>query len=419
MRRIWAIFLSAMMICMACVSVLAQEDYSGITLHVVDINADSEGYNKMIDAFIADHPGLTVETTHAVNDAQVVMASLIAGNDAPDIYVSTPEQVNVYKEYLYDWRNDEEVLAQFQEGIVEAITAADGSIYGLPNSRINVGLVYNKDVLAAAGYDSIPLTISGFEEMCAAIAEKTDAVPFVIGIGSGFLQAQMIDAYMITKDQPGSVLAAKLNAGEVTVSGSNRNFNNFWRMLDIATTYIDGETLLEYSWEYPCNMLANGKAAVISYGDWGYGAIADFNADVNLGLSSYPVSEDEADAVTPTSVNQIAMLFQNGENFDLAKELAAFLTTSYESAEYFISDFGGVSCNIAGAQVDPALYNDLLLQADEIAQAGRTVDRMQNYFPAGNPNYMTEVGEVIQGYVIGLYSQEEANALIDAAWVAG
>ena len=395
------------------VSALAED----VTLYVVDINADHETYAAMIDAFEAAHPGVKVETNHAVNDSAEVMSALIAAGNTPNVFVSTPEQVAVYGEYLYDWAEDTEALDLYTEEYIEAVTRSDGTIKGLPFGTINVGLVYNKDILAEAGYDSIPLTISGFEKMCADIDEKTGVVPFALATSSLFIPAQMLDAYIISKDLPGSAAGAKFDAGECKVSEANPNYSNFFRMMDVAKTYTDNETLGSYDWEYICNLMANGKVAVITYGDWSYNAITSFNADVNLGFSSYPVSEDEAEAVTPTSVNEPIMLFKDVENFELARELAMFLGGSAEAANYMAVGYGCVACAKAREEVDPALFNPLLLQAAQLAAEGRTVDRMQNYYPtAAGADFMGNAGAVIQGYVIGLYEEADAIAEIDTYW---
>ena len=46
------------------------------------------------------------------------------------------------------------------------------------------------------------------------------------------------------------------------------HFDNYWRMMDVAKTCTEGESLLEYDWEYASNKLANGEVAIITYGDW-------------------------------------------------------------------------------------------------------------------------------------------------------
>lgn len=417
MRKLLAMLLCALMI-LTCASALAEEDYTGITLHVVDINPDDKLYDEMIDAFIAAHPGIQVETTHAANGSGEVMASLISSGTLPNVFVTGAEQINVYTEYLYDWRDDTDVFEQFYDGYIESITSDDGSVYGLPNGSINVGLVYNKDVLAEAGYDSIPLTLDGFEQMCKDISEKTGAVPFICSAKNTWILTQMMDAYTVTRELPGKACAEKISSGEATVTTVSDHFDNYWRMMDVAKTYTEGESLLEYDWEYASNKLANGEVAIITYGDWCYKTVAQFNPDVKLGFSSYPVTNDEADAVTPTSTNQVALLFKDADNFELGKELAVFLTTSYESARYIVGGYGSVSCNKHSTEVDESLINDVLRQSSEIGSTtDRAVDRLQNYYPVDlNANYMAEAGEVVQGYLIGMYSVEEADAAIDELW---
>ena len=68
--------------------------------------------------------------------------------------------------------------------------------------------------------------------------------------------------------------------------------------------------------------------------------------------------------------------------------------------------------------MDESLINDVLRQSSEIGSTtDRAVDRLQNYYPVDlNANYMAEAGEVVQGYLIGMYSVEEADAAIDELW---
>ena len=413
MRKILAALLCALMLVTTfSVGAVAKE----VTLYVVDINTDHEAYNAMIAAFEAAHPGVKVETNHAVNDSGAVMSALIASGDTPNIYVSTPENIGLYgSEKLYDWSQDTDVLAQFNPDFIKAVTGEDGTVLGLPNGCINVGLVYNKGLLAEAGYDSVPKTISGFEKMCEDVYAKTGVVPFTVSGYEGWMMCHMMDAYIVSKEQPGAVCAELFDTGAKKVSEASGNFANYWKMLDIAKKYTDGATMLEYDWEYTCNLLANGQVAMMTYGDWAYNAITKYETGIELGYSSYPVSEDETDTVAPTSVNQMALLFKDVENFELAKELAVFLTATKESAEYFAVGYGSVSCNLA--EMDTSLYNPLLQQAGEVAAAGYTIDRMQNYYPKDQGvDFMGDCGEAVQGYLIDLYTAEEATAMIDEAW---
>jgi len=246
MRKFISILLCAlMMLTLFATAAVAEE----VTLYVVDINTDHEAYNTMIAAFEAAHPGVKVETNHAVNDSGEVMSALIASGDAPHIYVGTPDTIALYNEYLYDWSQDADVLAQFNSTYIDAITEDDGAVMGLPNGCINVGLVYNKALLAEAGYDAVPKTISGFEQMCADVYEKTGVVPFTVSGHEGWMMAQMMDAYIVTKEQPGAACEVLFDTGAKKISEASGNFANYWKMMDIAKKYTEGATMLEYDWE--------------------------------------------------------------------------------------------------------------------------------------------------------------------------
>ncbi len=409
MKKYLALGLCLLFAFSVCLTAVAEEP---VVLHLVDINYENEATANMIHVFEEAHPGVKVEINHATNGSEEIVNALIASGQAPDVFETTPELYKQYGEYFYDWREDADVLSCWSEDVIDAVTLEDGTIYGLPTNSCKIGLIYNKDLLAAAGYEEIPLTMSGFEEMCDVIYEKTGTVPFAFAAAETWILSQMMDAYINTHEIPGRIGAEKFTSGEMKVSECSGVFSNFFRMMDIALKYTDGEKLLEYDWEYTCNLMANDKIAIISYGDWCGPVMLGYKADINLGMASYPTCEDEAKAVTPVSIEHTVFVFKDSKYFDLAKELAAFISATPEAAQ-FRAQYGVVSNNNYIGEVDQSVFNCVNIASAALESTGRCIDRTQSYCP---PNFTKDAGEAIQGYLIGLYSEQEATDMVDAAW---
>lgn len=65
-------------------------------------------------------------------------------------------------------------------------SAYDNVAYGLASVGNAQGIIYNKDVFAAAGISELPSTPNEFIEALAAIKEKTDAIPYYTNYAAGW-----------------------------------------------------------------------------------------------------------------------------------------------------------------------------------------------------------------------------------------
>ena len=84
---------------------------------------------------------------------------------------------------LADWN---EILGEdYMKGTVEQsaldVGHIDGQQLGMPWSMASISMVYNPEILAAAGWDEVPVTIAEFEQCLADIkASNPDVVPYAV-----------------------------------------------------------------------------------------------------------------------------------------------------------------------------------------------------------------------------------------------
>lgn len=130
------------------------------------------------DQYMAEHPEISIvsQQTSYGDFLQTIMTSRVGGT-SPDIYniysiwapqLAKAQALAVPPADIVDW-----VKANYADGTVGAATIG-GQIYGIPTELSVFQLVYNKKILAEAGYDHPPATWAELEEMGAKVVQKND-----------------------------------------------------------------------------------------------------------------------------------------------------------------------------------------------------------------------------------------------------
>ena len=133
----------------------------------------------IIDEYEASHPGVTIELVTV--DFGELRTKIITGRTAgtsADIY-------HFYHLWLPDFVNSgvlatppEDSLAfmdtNVSEGTIDSVSTSDGQTWGYPTEVNPYLLVYNKSLLAEAGYDAPPATWDELKEIAASITQVDD-----------------------------------------------------------------------------------------------------------------------------------------------------------------------------------------------------------------------------------------------------
>jgi raffinose/stachyose/melibiose transport system substrate-binding protein len=371
------------------------------------------------DAYMAEHPNVTVEITVLENEAfKAKITTNMQAGDPPDLFQSWGgggllEQVNAglvtdITDEVAPW------IGEINAGAA-SMYQVDGRQYGIPFDLGLVGLWYNKDLFAQAGIDTPPAT---WDELLAAVdALKAEGItPIAVGEGDkwpgmfwwAYLSIRMCGADVM--QQAASDASAFENPCFVQAGA---------KLQELIDKEPFQEGFLATPWEGATGeaaLVANGRAAMDLMGQWAPGTMTA-NAENGEGLGEalgwfpFPAVQDGAGA--PTDGFGGGNGFAVGANAPLA-ETVDFLhyLVSTEVATAFGESNSGILPVTVGTEssvTDPNLTS--LLEGR--AQAEYVQLYLDQAFP---PAVGLELNDVIQTLYAGESSPEEvAQAIADAA----
>lgn len=151
-----------------------------------------------VDRFTAIHPDVTVHV-EAIQDYEAeVGARLESGEGVGDVLL-VPNQLDAdrFPEYFEPLRRTASLRNIYQladQGDV------DGWMYAVPVSLNLGGLVYNKEVWAAAGVEDLPTSPQEFLDDLQSIADRSDAVPLYTN-AEGEIGTMMLGSWAVAQIQ--------------------------------------------------------------------------------------------------------------------------------------------------------------------------------------------------------------------------
>jgi multiple sugar transport system substrate-binding protein len=133
----------------------------------------------------AEHPGIKIEHQQASygDFLQTILTSRVGGT-SPDIYniysiwapqLASAGALEVPPQDVVDF-----ITANYSQATIDAATI-DGQLYGIPTELSVYDLIYNKKLLAEAGYDAPPKTWAELKEIAAKITKKNDQGNITVG----------------------------------------------------------------------------------------------------------------------------------------------------------------------------------------------------------------------------------------------
>lgn len=380
-----------------------------ITLKVFDAHAYGlEEYAAMAKKFEEEHPGVKIEVQHAANDGNTLLQSRINSGDIPDVFdVESGTSAQKYYEFAYDWTNETDILAKFNEDALNTGKDLDGNIMSLPWTYENMGLIYNKECFEKAGITELPQTIDDLETACEKL-KAAGITPIALAAKEPWVLQQTATHFMMDKSLDAKGVVDKLNDGSLKIADLN-NFQNMFRFLDMAVKYGPDKPL-ETDWETSENLLANGQAAIIHMGDWCQSTLDSFNPDAKLGFLPFPVSDKAEDATLLSSCNWTYIVNKDSENLDLAKEYLEYILTSEEGQKWMAQGVGAVPGAKTELEVKGALAND----ASTYVEEGKTNGWINTIQPNG---YVDIIGPAMQAYMLGDMTAEEVTQAFQDGWV--
>jgi multiple sugar transport system substrate-binding protein len=371
----------------------------------------------MFDEYMANNPGVTIELqTVPFND---LLTRIITGRTAgtsPDIY-------HLYNLWLPDFIGEnglvavppqdivDEVVANSPQAVIDGITV-NGQVWGYPTEVNTYLLLYNKRLLAEAGYDAPPATWDELLEMAAAITQ-TDSTGAVTQGGFGVLPGW--DSGIV---HPFASMLLS-NGGEYLTPDFTATAFNSPQGLETLQLYADllengGMDMSLSGWEYP-----NGRIGMVVMANWWRATLQaseGIDYDTEVGVAPIPVGPSGSETAT-LSYN---WLWSVGTSADEAKQAAAWDLIRWMNtprADGSGSPMGNFLVNELGAI--PSLIPDQEAFAEDLSDffLSAYVESTRYARPepvvAGGQEVKTKLQTEIEAVLSGL--QDPASALEIAA----
>lgn len=382
--------------------------------HIQNNDPGLTDWQNMADAYMAEHPNVSIEITVMENEAfKAALQTNLQAGDVPDLFQSwggggLRQQVDAglvqdITDLSADWIGD---LNSGATGLYNV----DGKQYGIPFNLGMVGFWYNKDLFAQAGIESTPTT---WDELLTTVQTLKDAgiTPIAVGAGDKW-PAHFYYSYLMMRIG-GQALMEELaadgnfNRPEVIQAGEELK-----RLIDMEPFQAG---MLSTPWDGAdgeAGFMGTGQAAMDLMGQWAPGAFrASAGVDeleFNLGWFPFPAVEGGLGVSTDA--------FGGGDGFAVGKDAPAeavdFLKfiTSVENASTWGSSGSGLPVT-KGAETSVEDPN-MQLVLDGISSATFVQLFLDQFF---SPDVGASVNDAVQTLFAGTASPEDVAAAITEA----
>jgi multiple sugar transport system substrate-binding protein len=271
-----------------------------ITLWVGFTQRELGVIKNAVKGFEAKNPGVTVKVVGGINDDKIIAAS--RGGKAPDVAQSfSADNAGAFCG-SGAWID----LAPYmkRDGISDSIfppappsnTQFEGKRCALPMLADVMGLYYNKAMLAKAGLDGPPKTMSELTEYAKKLTVKNpDGSLKVVGFNPN------MGWYSNTPANFGPMFGAKwVDADGKTTIGSDPAWAKLLTWQKDLIDFYGHDNLVKFQAglgdEFsPSNAFEKGKLAMNVDGEWRTAFIADEAPDMDYGTAPVPVDDDKSD----------------------------------------------------------------------------------------------------------------------------
>ena len=313
-------------------------------------------FDKIFDRFEERYPWITVNDVGGIDDQKLLSA--INGGNQPDASQSfSPDNTGKFCSSgafisLNDLIEQDGLdLDQFPPAAMKN-TTFEGNTCGVPFTLDAYGLYYNKDLLAEAGFDGPPETISELTEMAKKLTvfdpdgsiRVAGFVPWFgyyehlpVNIGHAF-GGQWYD------DEGHSALASDPAWAEMLQW--QRDLVDFYGAEELAKFVAAQGNEFSHA-----NDFQSGRVAMILDGEWRVAFIDDGAPDLTYGTAPFPVSDDHPElAGSGPIAGDIIGIPRGSEHPAEAWLLLKFMATDTETLVYMGNVIRNVPTTIAALQ---------------------------------------------------------------------
>lgn len=363
---------------------------------------------KAIEAAVAEfekeHPKIDVRITSGQDDAKVLQA--ISSGKGPDVGLSYSTDIvgkfcssNAWRDLSDYIKRDNVDLNQFPD-TVRSYTAYRGKQCAMPFLADVYGLYYNKKLLADAGYNAPPKTMTELAEMAKKLTKrKADGTIEVAGF------VPLLNFYEHTPSHVGPSWDLQwLDAEERSAIGKDADWAAMLKWHKDLVDWYGYENLQKFTaglgdeWSAD-NAFHKGKIALSVDGEYRVAFLRDQAPDIDFGTAPVPVPDTAADRYGAGYVTgNIAGISANSDNPEAAWQLVRHLTTDTDTIVALSNSIKNVPTT-KDALASPKLETDPQFQTFlDIFAHQHTATTPPN---AAGPKYIELAQEHVNSYLAG------------------
>jgi raffinose/stachyose/melibiose transport system substrate-binding protein len=272
----------------------------------------------------------------------------------------------------------------------------DGMVYGLPVTGNAQGVVYNKDVFAAAGITELPDTPEAFLDAMRAIKENTDAIPYYTNYAAGWPLVQW-ESHLGSVSCDENYSNVLVHTAEPFAEGMAHNtiYKLMYDLVAEGLVEVDPSTT---DWESSKPMIANGEIGAMVLGSWAIVQMQEFADDPDvIGYMPFPSNLDGKICASAGGDYKIAVN-KHSEN----KEAAMAWLNWFLNDSNFAYDQGGIP-PVKGSELPPQLTAFTEMNVEFVASLPA---------PAGEEGWLNAIDSESE---IGLWEPTFRQRIVDAA----
>lgn len=398
----------------------ATSDVAGTSITIFVAKPEIAGMFEEMLATYSGETGInaTMIPLTAGQEVYEVLTSLYASGNAPTISMIGQEFSEFQTKFLD--LTDTEFAKKAGQGTLD-FTTVDGKVYGVPTTVEAYGIIYNPKVVAevfGADYDPTQIQTTGaFEEFLQKL-QDAGVGPFSLSPMDWSLGAHLSNSVYTGQSDNRDTrhkFIEDLKAGTTTL-GDNAVFNGWMDTFDLMLKYnIHKDSPLAPAYEDGAMDLATDKAAAWFMGNWAYPMLTE-TAALDYKFIPVPVSNNAGDyANGKIAIGVPSYWCVDKTNNDDAQQQAAvdflnwFITTT-EGQSHYVNKLNLIPA-YSGFSIEPA--DSMSKQVAEYLNSGKSLEWMNNYYPAGGFQAM---GVAMQKYIDGVVDRQGLAKEFENYW---
>ncbi|MBG0566447.1 ABC transporter substrate-binding protein [Actinoplanes aureus] len=364
----------------ACSSGTNSGSGSGDNKTLTIASVDQGSIEKVVEAFKAANPGITVNlTTSGADQYQQQIRTQLSSGTAPDVMTVWPGNGNpgatyviAKPGYLLDL-SDQPWAAKLPDAF-KKVAQYEGKTYNAVFGLNGIGVVYNDDAMRKAGLTA-PGTWTDLLAFCKAAAGKGTPA-FALGIQDNWVTQLVLYSLVATTVYSGDRdFDTKMANGQATFAGSPWT-TAMAKYQEMDKTGCFQKDPLGTSYEASQTLAATGKTLGIIQGNWIISLLKQKNPDGRFTMKALPATDDAASFIMPAAAGAGYGINAQAKNKDLALKFVTYVM-SPEGMKLFNETQGSLpTLPEAGTTVDPGLT-----ELTTFVKDNRTVPFMDQLWP--------------------------------------